>query len=220
MTMRARIHFDRDLATLKGEVEQLGNMVVYALKEAFQALQERDLQRAHRVIEDDRNINQAERDIETHALRLIATQQPVASDMRQLIVAIEMAGELERIADYAKGIARMALRDAPSPPPAFPADLERMAHLAISMLQKALDAFTGGNGVSAETLAADDDEVDMLCERIEETLTRQMIEAETSPWLAGLLFAAHYLERVADRATNIGEQVIYMVQARVVELNP
>lgn len=218
--MRARIHFDRDLTTLRGEVEQLGDMVVDALKEAFQALQERDIQRAQRVIENDRSINQAEREIETHALRLIATQQPVASDMRQLIVAIEMAGELERIADYAKGIARMALRDAPSPPSALPADMERMAHLAIAMLQKALDAFTGKNGMSAETLAADDDEVDALYERVEAALTRQMTESETAPWFAGLLFAAHYLERVADRATNIGERVIYLFQARTVELNP
>lgn len=218
--MRARVHFDRDLATLTGELQQLGNMVVYAVQEAFKALQERDICRAQRVIEDDRNINQAERDIEAHALRLIATQQPVASDMRQLIVAIEMAGELERVADYAKGIARMALRDAPSPPPALPADMERMAHRAITMLQKALDAFIGRNSVSAETLAADDDEVDALYERVEETLTRQMIEPETAQWFAGLLFAAHYLERVADRATNIGERVVYLVQARVVELNP
>ncbi len=218
--MRARVYFDRDLATLRGEVEQLGGMVVDAVQEAFQALQERDIQRAQRVIENDRSINQAEREIETHALRLIATQQPVASDMRQLIVAIEMAGELERIADYAKGIARMALRDAPSPPSALPAEMERMAHLAIAMLQKALDAFTGKNGMSAETLAADDDEVDALYERVEAALTRQMIEPETAPWFAGLLFAAHYLERVADRATNIGERVIYLFQARTVELNP
>lgn len=118
--MRARFHFDDDLSTLTGEVQRLGKMVVQAVQEAFRSLRERDTDRARRVIEHDRDINQAERDIEAHALRLIATQQPVASDMRRLIVAIEVAGELERIADYAKGIARMALRDAPAPPPALP----------------------------------------------------------------------------------------------------
>ena len=125
--MRARVHFDHDLATLTGELQHLGEMVVQAVQEAFQALQERDVHRAQRVIEHDRNINQVERDIETHALRLIATQQPVASDMRRLIVTIEIAGELEHIADYAKGIARMTLRDMPAPEPALPAEMERIA---------------------------------------------------------------------------------------------
>ncbi|MDW8146288.1 MAG: phosphate signaling complex protein PhoU [Roseiflexaceae bacterium] len=218
--MRARVHFDHDLATLTDELQQLGNTVIDAVQEAFQALRERDIHRAQRVIEGDRTINQAERDIEAHALRLIATQQPVASDMRRLIVAIEIAGELERVADYAKGIARMALRDAPAPLPALPAAMERMAHLAIAMLRKALNSFIGKNSVSAETLAADDNEVDALYEQVEAMLTRQMTERETAQWFAGLLFAAHYLERMADRATNIGERVVYLVQARMVELNP
>lgn len=218
--MRARVHFDHDLSTLTGEVQRLGEMVIHAVQEAFQALRERDIDRAQQVIEHDRTINQAERDIEAHALRLIATQQPVASDMRRLIVAIEIAGELERIADYAKGIARMALRDAPVIPPTLPDDTERMAFLAMAMLQKALDAFINHDSAAAEMLATDDDAVDALYERVEATLTNQMIDGETAPWVAGLLFAAHYLERVADRATNIGERVIYLVQGRMVELNP
>ena len=219
--MRARVHFDHDLATLTGELQHLGEMVVQAVQEAFQALQERDVHRAQRVIEHDQNINQVERDIETHALRLIATQQPVASDMRRLIVAIEIAGELERIADYAKGIARMALRDTPAPEPALPAEMERMARMAMAMLQKALDAFAARDSATAEMLAADDDEVDRLYERVETMLTRQMAQNPlTVAWNAGLLFAAHYLERVADRATNIGERVVYLVKAQVVELNP
>ncbi len=218
--MRARVHFDEDLSTLTGDVQHLGTMVVQAVHEAFRALCERDIDRAKQVIDNDRHINQAERDIEAQALRLIATQQPVASDMRRLVVAIEIAGELERIADYAKGIARMALRDAPITYPALPADMERMAHLAIAMLQKALDAFIARDSDAAEMLAADDDVVDALYDRVEATLTDQMIESDTAPWVAGLLFAAHYLERVADRATNIGERVVYLVQARMVELNP
>lgn len=218
--MRARFHFDDDLSTLTGEVQRLGKMVVRAVQEAFQSLRERDADRARHVVEHDRDINQAERDIEAHALRLIATQQPVASDMRRLIVAIEVAGELERIADYAKGIARMALRDAPVPPPALPGEMERMAHLAIAMLQKALDAFINRDSAAAEMLAADDDAVDALYTGVETALTAQMIDNETAPWVAGLLFAAHYLERVADRATNIGERVVYLVHARMVELNP
>jgi len=219
--MRARVHFDHDLATLTGELQHLGEMVVQAVQEAFQALQERDVHRAQRVIEHDRNINQVERDIETHALRLIATQQPVASDMRRLIVTIEIAGELERIADYAKGIARMTLRAAPVPEPALPAEMEQMAHRAIAMLRKALDSFVGRDSATAEMLAADDDEVDELYERVETMLTHQMAQNPlTVAWVSGLLFAAHYLERVADRATNIGERVVYLVKAQVVELNP
>ncbi len=218
--MRARVHFDDDLSTLTADVQHLGTMVVQAVQEAFQALCERDIDRAKQVIDRDRHINQAERDIEARALRLIATQQPVASDMRRLVVAIEIAGELERIADYAKGIARMALRDAPVTHPALPGDMERMAHLAIAMLQKALDAFVACDSAAAEMLAADDNVVDALYDRVEATLTDQMIDSDTAPWVAGLLFAAHYLERVADRATNIGERVVYLVQARIVELNP
>jgi phosphate transport system protein len=141
--------------------------------------------------------------------------------MRRLIVTIEIAGELERIADYAKGIARMALRDMPAPEPALPAEMERMAHLATAMLRKALDAFASKDSAAAELLAADDDEVDRLHELVEATLTRQMAQNPlTVAWDAGLLFAAHYLERVADRATNIGERVVYLVKAQVVELNP
>lgn len=218
--MRARVHFDHDLSTLTGEVQRLGEMVIQALEDAFLALRERDIDRAKQVIDHDRTINQAERDIEAHALRLIATQQPVASDMRQLIAAIEIAGELERIADYAKGIARMALRDAPVTSPTLPDDMERMAHLAVAMLQKALDAFIDRDSAAAETLATDDNAVDALYDRVEAMLTNQMIDGEAAPWVAGLLFAAHYLERVADRATNIGERVVYLVQARIVELNP
>jgi phosphate transport system protein len=218
--MRARVHFDHDLSTLTREVQRLGEMVIQAVQQAFQALRERDIDRAKQVIEHDRNINQAERDIEVHALRLIATQQPVASDMRQLIVAIEIAGELERIADYAKGIARMALRDMPVPPPALSDEMERMAYMAIAMLQKALDAFIDRDSAAAEMLAEDDNAVDALYEQVESALTGQMIDSEIAPWVAGLLFAAHYLERVADRATNIGERVVYLVQARMVELNP
>jgi len=214
--MRARVHFDEDLETLTAELSNLGNMVVQAIRESFQALSRRDMQRAQRVIERDREINQIERDIEAHALRLIATQQPVASDMRRLIV-----GELERIADYAKGIARMALRDMPAPEPALPAEMERMARMATAMLQKALDAFAARDSAAAELLAADDDEVDRLHELVEARLTRQMAQNPlTVAWDAGLLFAAHYLERVADRATNIGERVVYLVKAQVVELNP
>ncbi|MFQ3630087.1 phosphate signaling complex protein PhoU [Roseiflexus sp.] len=218
--MRARVHFDDDLSTLTGDVQHLGTMVIQAVQEGFQALCERDIDRAKRVIDHDRHINQAERDIEARALRLIATQQPVASDMRRLVVAIEIAGELERIADYAKGIARMALRDAPVTHPVLPGDMERMAHLAIAMLQKALDAFIARDSAAAEMLAADDNAVDALYDRVEATLTDQMIDSDTAPWVAGLLFTAHYLERVADRATNIGERVVYLVQARMVELNP
>jgi len=219
--MRARVHFDEDLETLTAELYNLGDMVIQAIRESFQALSRRDMQRAQRVIEHDREINQVERDIEAHALRLIATQQPVASDMRRLIVAIEIAGELERIADYAKGIARMALRDTPAPEPALPAEMERMARMAMAMLQKALDAFAARDSATAEMLAADDDEVDRLYECVETMLTHQMAQNPlTVAWNAGLLFAAHYLERVADRATNISERVVYLVKAQVVELNP
>ncbi len=101
--MRARVHFDQELETLTTELYNLGDMVVQAIQEAFHALSRRDVQSPQHVIDHDRAINQAERNIEAHVLSLIATQQPVASDMRQLIVTIEIASELERIADYAKG---------------------------------------------------------------------------------------------------------------------
>lgn len=219
--MRARVHFDQELETLTTELYHLGDMVIQAIQEAFHALSQRDMQCAERVIDHDRAINQAERTIEARALSLIATQQPVASDMRRLIVTIEIASELERVADYAKGIARMALRDMPAPEPALPAEMERMAHLAVTMLRKVRDAFASKDSAAAEQLAADDDEVDSLYERVETIRTQQMAENPLSvAWVAGLLFAAHYLERVADRATNIGEWVVYLVKAQVVELNP
>ncbi len=219
--MRARFHFDEDLGTLSAELQHLGHLATRAVNEAFSALREHDSERARQVIANDQRINEAERDIETHALRLIATQQPVATDMRRLVVTIEIAGELERIADYAKGIARAVIRDAASLPETIPAEMVQMAQMATTMLTTALEAFVTHDVARAEAIGPVDDDVDALYEQVEKTLLRQMThDPAASAWVPGALFSAYYLERVADRATNIAERVVYLVNARLVDFNP
>lgn len=219
--MRVRLHFDEDLGALSAELQRLGHMATQAVNEAFSALRERDPERARQVIANDQFINAAERDIETHALRLIATQQPVATDMRRLVVTIEIAGELERIADYAKGIARAVIRDAAALPEAIPPEMAQIAQLATTMLTTALEAFVTRDVARAERIGPADDDVDALYEQVEATLLQQMTrDPAASAWIPGALFSAYYLERVADRATNIAERVVYLVKAQLVDFNP
>ncbi|NTU78499.1 MAG: phosphate signaling complex protein PhoU [Chloroflexales bacterium] len=219
--MGTREHFAHELGTVRADLIALGQMTATALAHAVAALERREQGWAQRVIAGDAPINAAAQRLEAHALQLIATQQPVATDLRRLIAAIKIGSELERIADYAKGIARIVVRHAAQLPPALPPDLLALSKQALAMLDAALAAFAAQDAAAARALSAADDVADALHAQAEAALLEQMQgDPAAVPWGVGLLLVAHHLERVADRATNLAERVVFLAAGEVVELNP
>jgi phosphate transport system protein len=219
--MATREQFTHELATVRADLLALGQLAATAVRHAVAALQQRDRGWAQRVIAADVPIDAAAQRLEAHVFLLIATQQPVASDLRQLIAAITMSSELERIADYAKGIARIVVRHAAQLPAALPPDLRALSQQATGMLHAALAAFAAQDVAAATALRAADEVADALYGQLEAALIDQLQQDPTTgAWVARLLLAAHHLERVADRATNLAERVIFIAAGDVVDLNP
>jgi phosphate transport system protein len=212
--------FDAQLAALKEQLLNLGAMVSNAQKLAIQALAERDQELARVVIAGDHKINESQHDIEERCLFLIASQQPVARDLRTIIGISAIATDLERMGDHAKGIAVLAslLADQPSLKPLI--DVPRMAEIGRELLIGQLQAFMNGDVEAAQVLAARDDEIDRLYDQIfRELLTIMMDDPRTITRATYLLWVAHNLERFSDRTTNIGERVVFLITGRVTELN-
>lgn len=212
--------FERDLRRLQDEVLALGNMVERALAESVDALRRRDLVTARRIIADDRKINAKRFTVEREVLVLIATQQPMASDLRVLAAVLETVTELERIGDYAKGISRISemIGDAPLLKPLV--DIPRMSAKALDMLHRALDAFVRQDVELARAIPKEDDEVDALYNQVYRELLTYIIEDPSRMEQANqLLWAAHNLERAADRVTNICERVVFTVTGEMAEMD-
>jgi phosphate transport system protein len=219
--MHPREHFMQQLDALHAELRSLGQLVVAAITWSLDALNRHDVVLAQRIVADDRDIDRAQYTLQDHAIVVIATQQPVAGDLRQLIAAIETAGELERIADYAKSIARIVIRDAGRSSLDLPAGMAQMAERALAMLNEALEAFIRQDGDAARRLGAADDQVDALQKQVRaELIERLEREPANAARLADLLAVTQTLERIADRATNIAERVVFMVSGAQIELNP
>jgi phosphate transport system protein len=219
--MLPRTHYARQLEAIYKELRSLGQMVMTAVAQALDALQQEDAEVARRVVADDRRIDHAQYALEEHAIAIIATQQPVASDLRLLIAAIEVAGELERIGDYAKGIAKIVIRDVGQPFVDMPIALTRMTEQALAMLDNALDAFFRQDATAAWQLQAADNRVDELMQAVQTELLAGIQREPMATYRAvDLLIVAHNLERIADRTTNIAERIIYLVRGVTVELNP
>jgi len=215
-----RESFDAQLAALKEQLLNLGAMVSNSQKLAVQALAERDEDLAREVIAGDQAVNQAQRDIDEHCLFLIASQQPVARDLRTIMSISAISTDLERMADHAKGIAVLTLRLADQPLLKPLIDVPRMAEIGRELLTGQLDAFVRGDVEAAKVLAARDDEVDQLNDQVfRELLVIMMGDPRTITRATYLLWVAHDLERFADRTTNIGERVIFLMTGRIVELN-
>jgi phosphate transport system protein len=211
----------QQLEALHAELRALGQLVVAAIGWSLDALNRQDVVVARRVIDDDQDIDRAQYTLEEHAITVIATQQPVAGDLRQLIATIETAAELERIADYAKSIAKIVLRGADQPPIEPPVGIAQMAERALAMLNQALEAFIRQDSEAAQRLGAADDQVDALNKQMRaEIIDRLQREPAGVERLADLLTVTHNLERIADRTTNIAERVVFMVSGDQVELNP
>jgi phosphate transport system protein len=173
------------------------------------------------VIAGDAPIDEATVRLEAHVLQIIVTQQPVATDLRRLIAALKMGGEIERIADYAKGIARIVVRDADQLPADLPPDLVALSQQAMTMLTAAIAAFAAQDVAGATALSAADQVADAHYAQAEAALRDLIQQTPTAVrWGTGLLLVAHHLERVADRATNLAESVVFMAVGTIVELNP
>ena len=212
--------FERDLQRLQDEVLVLGSMVEKAIIESVEVLKRRDMEGARRLIAEDRILNEKRFAIEDDTLVLIATQQPMAGDLRTLAAVLAIISELERIGDYAKGISKINLMIGEEPLIKPLVDLPWMAEKARDMLHRALEAFVQRDVDLARAIPDDDDEVDALYNQVyRELLTFIMADPSTIDQATYLLWAAHNLERAADRVTNICERVVFTVTGEMVEMD-
>jgi phosphate transport system protein len=216
----ARADFDRNLKTLEDDLISLGSMVEKAITKSLIGLKNRDLHLSRQVVEEDDYIDQQRFQLEEECIDLIATQQPIAIDLRTLMAVLHIATELERMGDYAEGIAKISVMMGDEPPLKPLIDIPRMAEKAITMLQHSLDALVNRDETAALVVCNDDDEVDDLYDQIyRELLTYMIQDPATIQRATYLLWVAHDLERIADRATNIAERVIFLVTGRLTEIN-
>jgi phosphate transport system protein len=215
-----RSNFHRELERLQDEVLVLGGMVEKATLRAVDALRDRDAAAAHIIEAEDVLINRKRFDIEEAALLLIATQQPMASDLRRLAAIVHIVTDLERMGDYASGIAHICIEISEEPLVKPLIDIPRMAATAASMLRRSLDAFIARDVAAAEAIAQEDDEVDALYQQVyRELLMIMLANPRTIDQATHLLWVAHNLERVADRVQNICERVVFVATGRMREFS-
>ncbi len=215
-----REQFEHDLQQLKDELLLMASMAAEAIRRSIKALETMDEDLSRAIIADDTKINDMRFAIEDNCLTLIATQQPMARDMRLIAGVLEISGELERIGDYGKGIGRIVLLMDGKPPIKPLIDIPRMADVALIMLDKAMEAFIANDPVEASRIPAMDDEVDALYNQVySELLTVLMAHPGEMERANHLLWAAHNLERCADRVNNICERVIYTATGEFHEID-
>jgi phosphate transport system protein len=215
----ARETFQRSLLETQDAVLAMGGLVDQAIERSIRSLKTRDLALAHSVITGDQNINDERFRIEEQCLLLIATQAPMAGDLRRLAAILNIITDLERMGDHAVGNARITILigdDAPLKPLI---DVPRMSDICREMLHASLDAFVRADAGAAYRIAYRDDEVDELYDQVyRELLTFMMADPGTINRATHLLWAAHNLERIADRVTNICERVVFLATGRMTEI--
>ena len=216
-----RADFDKNLGELEAELMGLGEMVEKAIIKSMDALERRDLAVAYEVVAEDDLIDEKRFELEEKCIDLIATQQPLAIDLRTLLAVLHIAVELERMGDYAEGIGKICLIIGDDEPVEMPKQLSQMAEMGIAMLRRSLKSLMDRDTDLANDVWDSDDEVDALydgvCRQIFLDMGQQpkTIEAATH-----FLWVAHDLERIADRATNIAERVIFVVTGRIGRYQP
>lgn len=211
--------FENEIQLVKDDVLMLGSMVEQALINSVESLKKRDIKASEKIFAEDQEINKKRFAIENHLMVLIATQQPMAHDLRLLASCMEIISELERMGDYAKGIANINIRmgDAPLLKPLI--DIPRMAQIGVDMLHHALTAFVNEDVKAAQSIPIQDDEVDALYNQVyRELMTFVIQDAKTMERANWLLWVAHNLERVADRVTNICERTVFIVTGEMTEI--
>ena len=211
---------DRALQELLDEILVLGSMVEEAVKASVIALKQRDLSASEKIYAADDRINEKHFEIEDRCITLIATQQPMAKDLRTLAEVIEISTELERMGDYAKGVAKINILLGSEPLIKPLIDIPRMADLSTDMLHRSLSAFVARDVEAARKIPQEDDQIDGLYNQVYRELVTYMIaDTSTIDRANFLLWAAHNLERLADRVTNICERTIYMATGEMRELD-
>ncbi|MCL0076552.1 phosphate signaling complex protein PhoU [Dehalococcoidia bacterium] len=217
--MEIRITFHERLREIQDEILIMGSMVEKAIARSVEALKKRDLKLAEQVVEDDQKINRKRFAIEEDCITIIATQQPMAGDLRIIITVLNLITELERMGDYAEGIARIALMIGDEPPLKPLIDIPRMAEKARDMLRRSLEAFINRDSEEAIRINAEDDEVDNLYDQVfRELLVFMMEDPRTITRATRLIWVAHNLERIADRVTNVCERVVFTVTGKMEEI--
>jgi phosphate transport system protein len=215
-----RATFDRALNRVKDDVLRLGARVEEALERAGRAMVERDSELADGVRWDDREVNELQRQINAEITTLIATQGPVARDVRELLALYHAAAELERMGDYAVSIAKLAQQLASEPETPILKQVPRMEQICREQLHAAMRALVDVSEETAREVCRRDDEIDSLYASVyEDALHLMETEPQRARQATHMLFAAHHLERLGDRVTNIGEDVVYLATGQVEDLN-
>ena len=210
-----REDFERNLKLVQDEVVQLSSMVEKAIFKSIDSLKRRDLRASQQVIDEDDIIDAKQEAIENRCIDLIALESPMAVDLRVIIAAMMVANELERMGDYAEGIAKISLAMGELPPLKPLIDIPRMADKAVDMLRRSIESYVNRDIVTAKGVFHDDDEVDEMYEQVyRELLTYMMRDPNTIQRATYLLWVSHDLERVADRTTNIAERVMFLVTGK------
>ncbi|HAE33249.1 MAG: phosphate signaling complex protein PhoU [Dehalococcoidia bacterium] len=210
-----REDFERNLKLVQDEVVQLSSMVEKAIFKSIDSLKRRDLGASQQVIDEDDIIDAKQEAIENRCIDLIALESPMAVDLRVIIAAMMVANELERMGDYAEGIAKISLAMGELPPLKPLIDIPRMADKAVDMLRRSIESYVNRDIVTAKGVFHDDDEVDEMYEQVyRELLTYMMRDPTTIQRATYLLWVSHDLERVADRTTNIAERVMFLVTGK------
>ncbi len=216
-----RQDFDRDLGRLEAELILMSGLVEQAIFNSLTALKTRDLERSQKVIDEDDHIDETELLIERSCIELLRREAPMAGDLRRIVASLHIAGELERIGDYAEGIAKISISMGEDPPLKELIDIPRMGDMAVSMLKRALEAFISRDADSVRQLSIDlekdDDVVDDLYAKVQGDLMKLVKSnpdgAERATYL---MWVAHNVERVADRAMNIVERALYQATGELV----
>lgn len=210
-----REDFERNLKLVQDEVILLSSMVEKAIFKSIDSLKRRDLESSQQVVDEDDVIDQKQEDIENRCIDLIALEAPMAGDLREIIAAMMVANELERMGDYAEGIAKISLAMGELPPLKPLIDIPRMADKAVDMLRRSIESYVNRDINAAAEVFNDDDAVDEMYDQVyRELLTYMMSDPSTIQRATYLLWVSHDLERVADRTTNIAERVMFLVTGK------
>ena len=215
-----RSTFERQLSEIEEDMLVLAGMVERAIERSIESLRNRDIELARVVIVEDMDLNRKRYETEEKCLELLATQQPIARDLRRILAILYIIVDLERMGDHAEGIAKIAIMlsdDAPLKPYI---DIPRMSEIAIDMLRRSIEAFKHRDVELARRICDDDDQVDALYDQVyRELLLYMLADPKTIERATHITWIAHNLERIADRVTNICERVVYMVDGTIEELN-
>ncbi len=217
--MTMRLAYERELAALREGIVTMSSMVDKAIAKSTDAFKNQDVELARSVNEADKQINAIRWKLEDEALTIIATQAPMARDLRWIAACLHIVTDLERMADHAAGNAKIVLETADEPLLKPLVDLPRMADIAREMLNDSISAFIHHDAAAARAIVKRDDEIDNLYNQVyRELITFMVSDPRTINRATHLLWAAHNIERIGDRTTNICEQVVYVVEGRLVDI--